>query len=88
VQASDSLPFARELSDTLEVSNMLDVAEAVVQSALYRTESRGHHFRTDYPEVREEWLKHTVIQERANGELTLDTAPVIRLSEREGVAAR
>lgn len=33
-----------------EVRNMLDVGEAVTLSALYRKESRGAHFRTDYPD--------------------------------------
>ncbi len=38
---------------------MLDCAEAVVVSALERRESRGAHFRTDFPERDdEEWLKH------------------------------
>ena len=81
VQAADSLPFARELADTLEISNMLDVSEAVVVAGLMRTESRGHHFREDYPELDPEWLQHTIVREESNGELVRETAPVIRLKD-------
>ena len=86
VQAADSAPYARELQDAIELSNMLDVAEAVVEAALLRTESRGHHFREDFPEPREEWLRHTVVREDPGRGLVLETAPVVRLKDRTGVA--
>jgi fumarate reductase flavoprotein subunit len=44
-----SYTFNTELTAALELSYMLDVAEAIVQSALQRQESRGSHQRTDYP---------------------------------------
>ena len=39
----------RDLRQAWELRNMLDVGEAVTRSALYRTESRGAHFRIDHP---------------------------------------
>ncbi len=36
--------------DTLNMENFLDVSEAIVRSALERKESRGAHFRSDFPE--------------------------------------
>jgi succinate dehydrogenase / fumarate reductase flavoprotein subunit len=40
---------------------MLSVAEVVVAGALARTESRGAHFRRDYPKRDDaNWLKHTL----------------------------
>jgi fumarate reductase flavoprotein subunit len=50
VLADHSYTFNTELIAALELSYMLDVAEAIIQSALQRTESRGAHQRTDYPQ--------------------------------------
>ena len=41
--------FNMELVHAFELDFMLDVAEAVAHSALTREESRGAHFRTDFP---------------------------------------
>jgi succinate dehydrogenase / fumarate reductase flavoprotein subunit len=42
--------------------NLLDNAFMVAKAALNRTESRGAHFRTDYPKRDDEnWLKHTIV---------------------------
>jgi len=53
--------YNTNLSDVLEVEGMLDVAEVVVAGGLARTESRGSHFRRDYPSRDDaNWLKHTL----------------------------
>ena len=60
--------FNYELQEALELGNMLRVAEVIVDSALQRKESRGAHFRSDYPERNdEEWLKHTFVNETPTG---------------------
>jgi succinate dehydrogenase / fumarate reductase, flavoprotein subunit len=60
--------FNYELQEALELNNMLRVAEVIVYSALMRTESRGAHFRSDYPKRNdEEWLKHTFVNETPTG---------------------
>ena len=57
-----SLNFNTELTTALELEFMLDVAEAIVYSALDRTESRGSHQRTDFPERDDEkFLKHSLV---------------------------
>lgn len=40
-----------------ELGNMLTVARLITLAALRRTESRGAHFRSDYPEPRAEWQR-------------------------------
>ncbi len=50
-----------------EVQNMLTLANLMVQAALMREESRGCHFRIDFPEPREEWRKHIVYRRDASG---------------------
>ncbi|EFA70713.1 L-aspartate oxidase [Cylindrospermopsis raciborskii CS-505] len=45
-----------------ETQNLLDVAYLILKSAAFRKESRGGHYRSDYPEVANEWQVHTMIQ--------------------------
>jgi succinate dehydrogenase / fumarate reductase flavoprotein subunit len=60
--------FNTELLDALELSHLVDLAEAVVHSALARTESRGAHFREDHPARDDkEWLKHTFVYRAGKG---------------------
>jgi L-aspartate oxidase len=44
----------------LETANLLTIARAMVATALERRESRGAHYRVDYPEVRPE-LRHSLV---------------------------
>jgi L-aspartate oxidase len=46
---------------TLEARNLLGVAEAMVQAALGRQESRGAHYRVDFPE-RDAVARHSVVR--------------------------
>ncbi|TVM03200.1 MAG: fumarate reductase (quinol) flavoprotein subunit [Candidatus Brocadia sp. WS118] len=60
----------------LELKGSLDVAEAVVAGALAREESRGSHFRTDFPKRDDMvWLKHTLAYFTPVG-VRLDYKPV------------
>ena len=62
--------------EALEVPYMLDVAEMMVQSALTRTESRGGHYREDYPNTDQSWLKHVLVK-KENDTMVVGTAPVV-----------
>ncbi|MEE3716859.1 L-aspartate oxidase [Tumidithrix elongata RA019] len=44
-----------------ETCNLADFAYLLVRSALFRTESRGAHYRSDYPSTDPEWQCHTAI---------------------------
>ncbi|MBV9711065.1 MAG: succinate dehydrogenase/fumarate reductase flavoprotein subunit, partial [Ktedonobacteraceae bacterium] len=53
--------FNTELVEAIELGFLLDCAEATTHGALARTESRGAHFRLDYPKRDDvNWLKHTL----------------------------
>ena len=53
--------FNTELMQVIELGFLLDNAELIVQGAIQRRESRGSHFRTDFPNRDDEgWLKHTI----------------------------
>ncbi len=63
-----SYTFNTELIAVLELSYMLDVAEAIVHSALQRRESRGSHQRTDYPKRDDtQFLAHSLATRGENG---------------------
>jgi fumarate reductase flavoprotein subunit len=60
--------FNTEVMSALELDFMLDVAEAVANSALLRRESRGSHTRTDFPKRDDEnFLKHTLAYRTPDG---------------------
>ncbi len=63
-----ALSFNYELVQYLELEGMLDLAEVMVEGALARKESRGSHFRLDYPERDDEhWLRHTLAFKTSEG---------------------
>jgi succinate dehydrogenase / fumarate reductase flavoprotein subunit len=60
--------FNTDLTEALELGAMLDCAEALVEGALAREESRGAHYRTDFPERDDaNWLKHTMLRKTSGG---------------------
>jgi len=55
--------FNSELMEAFELESLLGLAEAILVSAQARQESRGAHYREDFPERDDQhWLKHTLIQ--------------------------
>ena len=72
-----SKSFNTELSAALELEFMLDLAEAVAHSARARTESRGSHQRTDFPQRdNENFLRHTLAY-RTDGKPRIDYLDVV-----------
>lgn len=70
------LTSCKQLIQALELQNMLFAAEMVCRAALKRTESRGSHYRRDYPaENDKDWLKNIVIR-RQETEITFQPVPV------------
>ena len=55
-----------------ELKNLLQTAELLTESALIREESRGAHYRTDFPESRKDWAKKHIIHSREEAEARID----------------
>ena len=53
--------YNSELLTALEVINMVEICILVVKSAILRRESRGAHFRSDYPESDDGWKRSIVL---------------------------
>jgi fumarate reductase flavoprotein subunit len=72
-----SRTFNTELVAALELGSMLDVAEAMIQCALHRTESRGAHQRTDFP-ARDDhnFLAHSLVARQEDGVPQVSYLPV------------
>ena len=72
-----SRTFNTERIAALELACMLDVAEAIVESALRREESRGAHQRTDFP-ARDDnrFLAHSLISRTPDRSMRIEYLPV------------
>ncbi|MCX5825217.1 MAG: hypothetical protein NTY86_17415 [Deltaproteobacteria bacterium] len=75
--------YCYEVQEAYEVRGMLDLAELVILSALSRKETRGHHFRVDYPQT-DAVPYHTTVQWE-KGKHTLGVMPVTKIDQREDV---
>jgi succinate dehydrogenase / fumarate reductase flavoprotein subunit len=72
--------FNTDLVQAFELQSLLDVAETIVTSALARKESRGAHYRSDFPKRDDaQWLKHSVARRTSQGPvLTYEPVTVTR----------
>jgi succinate dehydrogenase/fumarate reductase flavoprotein subunit len=68
--------FNLEWRDALEVRNIADVTELILLAAKERKESRGLHYREDYPKEDKDWRKHIVLKNKG-GKIEITTEPVI-----------
>jgi len=76
-----SVPGNREYNNgwhtALDLANLLAVSEAVTRAALERQESRGAHFREDFPSKSAEFGKiNIVIRKRENGQMQIARQPL------------
>jgi succinate dehydrogenase flavoprotein subunit len=66
----------------LDLDNLLTVSEAITRCALERKESRGGHFRDDYPEKSAEYGSFNfVVKKGPNGEMQLSREPIPPMPE-------
>ena len=64
----------------LDLHNLLTVSEAVAKTAAQRKESRGAHFREDYPEKSEDWGGNSlVVRKGGDGKMEITREPVMEV---------
>ncbi len=65
--------YNTDLQEAIELGHMLDYSVFIIEGAINRQESRGSHFRDDYPKRDDEkFLKHTYATMDENGEIHID----------------
>jgi succinate dehydrogenase / fumarate reductase, flavoprotein subunit len=68
----------------LDLDNLLTVSEVITRAAIERKESRGAHFRDDYPDKSEEWAKYNIrVTKGADGEPKVEREAIKPLTEEQ-----
>ncbi|MFK0296999.1 succinate dehydrogenase flavoprotein subunit [Streptomyces sp. NPDC090442] len=75
--------FNTDLLEAIELGNLLDLAEVMAVSALARKESRGGHYREDYPNRDDvNFMRHTMAYREVGADgsesIRLDYKPVVQ----------
>jgi len=74
----NSLRFNTEWVEAIEVSNMIESAEIITRAALMREESRGGHYREDFPKKDDNnWLKNISVK-KEGGQMRITTIPIVQ----------
>ena len=77
VTTAEDRQFNYALVRLLELRNLIDIAEVTAFAARWRKESRGAHYRTDYPtRMDDEYLVHSMVLRNEKGDLEMQTKPV------------
>ncbi|MGD1904014.1 MAG: L-aspartate oxidase [Geitlerinemataceae cyanobacterium] len=72
--ADDTVLCSCQIALWGETRNLLDIGELILKSARFREESRGGHFRSDFPDTRDDWRAHTLVE----GDRVWRSRPVVR----------
>ena len=76
--SSRTLHMNYELMNALELEYMLEVGHTIALGAVLREESRGAHFRRDFPKRDDEkWLKHTIARMGQDGSPSISFKDVV-----------
>ena len=61
----------------MDLRNLLTVSEAIARSAVERQESRGGHFREDYPAKSPEWGQSNNVLRKDDGSMKIERVPIV-----------
>ncbi len=72
-------------NEAINIENLALIAEMLTRSALAREESRGAHYRSDFPNQNIDWLKNIYMTPLPGGDFKIDSRPVqfTRLTPKE-----
>ncbi|MSV34231.1 MAG: fumarate reductase/succinate dehydrogenase flavoprotein subunit [Bryobacterales bacterium] len=66
----------------IDLDNMLSISEIIALAAIERKESRGGHFRDDYPDKSAEWAKYNLrVTKGGDGRPKVERVPVVPLTD-------
>jgi fumarate reductase (CoM/CoB) subunit A len=79
VIGSQDRTYNRDRMEAIEVPFMIRTGLLVAHAALCRKESRGSHYRTDFPKKNdEEWLRNVVVKKNKDGDVGIETAKTVQ----------
>lgn len=61
LDVNNKTQYNTDLVTALEVINMVEICILIVKSAILRRESRGAHFRQDYPRSNDAWKRSIIL---------------------------
>jgi succinate dehydrogenase / fumarate reductase flavoprotein subunit len=76
VKAGGNIQFNPGWHLALDLTNMLDISEAVVRAAQVRQESRGAHTRDDFPDASPEWAKVNLVVRQTPAGIGVEQVPL------------
>ena len=62
IGVAGNIQYNPGLLQCLELHSMLEISELLVRGAIMRKESRGAHYRSDFPKKDRKWLKNIVFK--------------------------
>jgi succinate dehydrogenase / fumarate reductase, flavoprotein subunit len=80
VAATGNIDFNPSWHTSLDMHNLLNVSEAITLAAIERKESRGGHFRDDYPNKEAEFAKvNFSVKKNKDGEMEIKSIPITEM---------
>jgi succinate dehydrogenase/fumarate reductase flavoprotein subunit len=69
--------YNKEWIEFIQVRNLITLLESICRSALAREDSRGAHYRMDFPKIdNDKWLRNVVVK-NVKGKMETETVPIV-----------
>jgi succinate dehydrogenase / fumarate reductase, flavoprotein subunit len=81
VSVSGNREFNPGWHTALDLKSLLTISEAITRAALHRKESRGGHFRDDYPDKSPEFAKVNTVIRKKDGQMQVVAEPLVPMTD-------